>query len=357
MQGIARTGSFMVGFRLASNGRQFSMRGRTAFISLLAVLLLPVHGWATLIVDPPQPITQRVTVQVIQTATTDGLTMATIFGSASQEANIKTQIDKIWAQAGIDIDFLPTVTSWNNTFAYQGNVVPPAARPDSDLDSIINLASSAGKLNATATVLNVFFVEVVPHFTLLPENTSAGFAKIGGNGISFTVGSDLPTFQNGRDVVAAVLAHEIGHNLGLSHTSDVNNLMYSGSTPQLQQKLTASQISNALNSSFSIDLPSLLGDYNQNDVIDAADYTVWRDALTAGSTTLPNDPTPGSVTESDFTYWRDHFGDQLGSGGGSGGDNLGLLGGGRTTVPEPATLNYLAMALAVLGLRRLRRSR
>ena len=61
---------------------------------------------------------------------------------------------------------------------------------------------------------------------------------------------------------------------------------------------------------------SLLGDYNGNDTIDAADYTAWRDALTAGATELLNDPTPGTVDESDFLYWRDHFGESLGSSGG-----------------------------------------
>ena len=45
------------------------------------------------------------------------------------------------------------------------------------------------------------------------------------------------------------------------------------------------------------------GDYSQNGRLDAADYTVWRDAMTAG-TSLPNDPTPGVVNESDFEYWR-----------------------------------------------------
>ena len=62
----------------------------------------------------------------------------------------------------------------------------------------------------------------------------------------------------------------------------------------------------------------LLGDYNENNEVDAADYTAWRDTLTAGSTTLANDPTPGTVDESDFLYWRTHFGETLGNGAGAG---------------------------------------
>jgi len=90
------------------------------------------------------------------------------------------------------------------------------------------------------------------------------------------------------------------------------------------------------------ELASLLGDYNNNGTIDAADYTAWRDALTAGATSLTNDLTPGVVDESDFIYWRDHFGEANGSGAGS----------HSTAVPEPATALLLALALAMLGTRR-----
>jgi phospholipase/lecithinase/hemolysin len=80
----------------------------------------------------------------------------------------------------------------------------------------------------------------------------------------------------------------------------------------------------------------LAGDYNGNDVIDAADYTAWRDAWTAGSTSLLNDPTPGTVDESDFVYWRDHFGEVLGSGAGD-------VEAAAATVPEPTGVLLLVI--------------
>jgi rhamnogalacturonan endolyase len=51
----------------------------------------------------------------------------------------------------------------------------------------------------------------------------------------------------------------------------------------------------------------LPGDYNDNGVADAADYTVWRDKLGA-TAILPNDTTRGTVTVEDFGVWTQFFG-------------------------------------------------
>jgi rhamnogalacturonan endolyase len=67
-------------------------------------------------------------------------------------------------------------------------------------------------------------------------------------------------------------------------------------------------------------VPGLAGDYNNNGQVDAADYSVWRDAVAAGLDTLTNrDPSKMNgedlVGESDFLFWRDHFGEVLGGSG------------------------------------------
>jgi hypothetical protein len=87
----------------------------------------------------------------------------------------------------------------------------------------------------------------------------------------------------------------------------------------------------------------LVGDYNGNNTVDAADYTTWRNAMESPSA-LVNDPTPGSVTFADFDYWKSHFGQSVGNGGA----------GSINAVPEPpVALHLLAAGLAIcLAIRR-----
>jgi hypothetical protein len=88
----------------------------------------------------------------------------------------------------------------------------------------------------------------------------------------------------------------------------------------------------------------LWGDYNQNGVVDAADYAVWRKRAGSGAS-LPNDDTPGVGTD-DFTRWRTHFGQS------SSGSGASALGG--VNVPEASSLILAMIGLAAGGLRRRR---
>ena len=112
-------------------------------------------------------------------------------------------------------------------------------------------------------------------------------------------------------------------------------------------QVTSSAFSLVDNVTWGLAAPTLTGDYNDNGAVDAADYSAWRDALAAGSTTLTNDPTPGTVDESDFTYWRSHFGEALGGGTGTGAGSI-----ARASVPEPSAVALILIALlAILHLR------
>ena len=90
----------------------------------------------------------------------------------------------------------------------------------------------------------------------------------------------------------------------------------------------------------------LPGDYNNDQKVDAADYTVWRDNLGTAGTTLHNrnPATPGVVDGDDYNYWKTNFG--------AGGAGSATIAG---NVPEPSTLTMLgAMFLGVAGFARRR---
>lgn len=98
-----------------------------------------------------------------------------------------------------------------------------------------------------------------------------------------------------------------------------------------------------------IDVP-LPGDFNGNDVVDAADYTVWRDHMGSTDDSVLNGNGDGvaGVGPGDFDLWKANFGDVPGGGGGS---SL-----AASAVPEPGTwlLGLCALAIGRLGRRRSR---
>jgi len=77
------------------------------------------------------------------------------------------------------------------------------------------------------------------------------------------------------------------------------------------------------------------GDYNDNKVVDAADYVLWRKNLGApNEASINNNGDGGGITASDYTYWRARFGNTYGAGAGS----------VSAAVPEPASFVLLMMA-------------
>jgi hypothetical protein len=77
--------------------------------------------------------------------------------------------------------------------------------------------------------------------------------------------------------------------------------------------------------------PLLPGDYNGDNAVNAADYTVWRNSL-GQAITLPNDSTPGAVSEGDYVVWKTHFGESLDVG-------------SSAAIPEPASWWLLVAAI------------
>ena len=118
------------------------------------------------------------------------------------------------------------------------------------------------------------------------------------------------------------------------------------------QQLSSGQITAARSSSFArVYTPLIAGDYNQNGVVDAADYVVWCNTLgQSGSGLAADGNNNGSVDTGDFTVWRSHFGSTTGTGSGVPitSDRAGLSTPGISVVPEANGLVYLLTTLIVV---------
>jgi hypothetical protein len=77
----------------------------------------------------------------------------------------------------------------------------------------------------------------------------------------------------------------------------------------------------------------LVGDFNDDGIVNAGDYVVWRKNLNT-TNTLPNDPHGGTIGAAQFNTWRENFGNVAGSGSSA-----------SEAIPEPS-----AAVLLVVGI-------
>jgi hypothetical protein len=88
----------------------------------------------------------------------------------------------------------------------------------------------------------------------------------------------------------------------------------------------------------------LAGDYDQNGIVNSADYTIWKQnfgaSVTAGSGADGNGD--GKIDAADYTVWRDHLGQSLVGGAGSGSLST-------SAVPEPTSLVESACGLSTIA--------
>ncbi|MEM8494377.1 MAG: glycoside hydrolase [Planctomycetota bacterium] len=130
-----------------------------------------------------------------------------------------------------------------------------------------------------------------------------------------------------------------------------NNFFYVRDLPRSAQDVDEVKIEVvAIGNEFGVSLPSsfvfdwtrtptgLQGDFNNDGVVDAADYTLWRDSLGGEAGLLANNPYPESVGARQYQIWREHFGESL--------SNLSGLSTAITT-PEPHAAGTLGFLLAV----------
>lgn len=85
------------------------------------------------------------------------------------------------------------------------------------------------------------------------------------------------------------------------------------------------------------------GDYNGNGIVDAADYTVYRDNVGSTTNLAADGSGNGVIDAADYTFWRTRFGNTAAAGAAA-----------SAAVPEPATWMILGLAAVGAGLGRRR---
>ncbi len=183
--------------------------------------------------------TATITVQPIIVSNSNGSNTAASFGNAQQTAEIHNRINAIYAQAGIDVEFLPQRAIYNTFF----NVGDGGTRPGSDLNRIVTGGDNQRIGSPDQNIIDMYFVEAVPGFGDVGENAANGLAFIDVSGVAVHVGDNLLESSQGRAIIARVVAHEIAHNLGLVHVGGSENLLAENGT---STRLTRSQISAAI---------------------------------------------------------------------------------------------------------------
>jgi hypothetical protein len=174
------------------------------------------------------------------------------------------------------------------------------------------------------------------------ELTGINFASNGGIGF---VSTEVDTGPSGQNLSSVAIVDHESEFVQLAQTAAL--------IPDSDVFITANVFITGLSGSDSVNLSTftsrfaqvgpqtLLGDYNENGIVDAADYSTWRNNV--GTTNpLANDAIGGRIGSAHYQQWRTRLGHSDSSGAG--------LGSGIPT-PEPAALPIVGIVLIALSRR------
>lgn len=167
---------------------------------------------------------------------------------------------------------------------------------------------------------------------VMVSNAANVLASLGADELDYSVTTSGDVFGSFLDQVDLALGDGNVHQVTLdTSTPGIKSgvITVQSSSPMAKDALQMFSVN------FEVLSNALLGDYNKDGTIDAADYVVWR----SNPESLDNDATPESVSIEDYEYWRDHFGEMLS---GEGAGNV------HAAVPEPSTWLMLLVGVCLL---------
>ena len=127
-------------------------------------------------------------------------------------------VNKAYSKANIDFHYLEPLF-YNNTKARDGEI---------NLDSIVKLSKRDNILKGQNDIINMFFVNAIDG-----HQGPTGRGMMNGNIVFIALGDENNTnAEKQSSIEAFVIAHEVGHNLGLKHVVDDDNII--DSLPNIQ---------------------------------------------------------------------------------------------------------------------------
>ena len=127
-------------------------------------------------------------------------------------------VNKAYLKAKIDFHYLEPLY-YDNTKARDGEI---------NLDSIVKLSKRDNILKGQNDIINMFFVNAIDGY-----QGPTGRGMMNGNIVFIALGDENNTnTEKQTSMEAFVIAHEVGHNLGLKHVVDDDNII--DSLPNIQ---------------------------------------------------------------------------------------------------------------------------
>lgn len=179
----------------------------------------------------------------------------------SAETLFEAEGDKIWAQAGIDLVFLPWAQI--NETDYLDVAIGSGAVIDAEAQAVMTAGTAINNTSLTSAI-NMFFAPVLDSDPGLFGLGCGGpvFATFCNNQVGVFIADNVFSFNGGVGRLDTI-AHELGHVLNLQHTAVADQLMASGSVRTIPgtindifpdgadlDQLTQAEITTALGSDF-----------------------------------------------------------------------------------------------------------